>query len=1151
MAGVVLLARETGRAGRAAAALGWAAALLLLADPALVGDAGFQLSVAGDGRPHRLGDAAHRAARARSAAAGVPRWLARGPRRLARGPGGDAADRPRRRSGGWRSLVAARQPRVVPLVPPAMAAGLRRPRRRLRSCWSGAPPSSAPSSRLPGWVVLAAPRRDRRRRGGAAVRERHARRRRSTWRRGVARRGDRRRRGGRPSDRRAVAPTARPAAGPTAAGAGRPARAAAAGGDRVARSRGGHRAVASSLAGRASSWPARRRGHARRPASARHGPRRRAGRRDPRRGRARRPAARRRRPGPGPAARRARRADPAVGPADRRRRPDPPPRGPRRRPGAAARALPRRAGRSSPGCAGPGPGYAAWLRRLDRPGRAGPAAPRGRRPARPSTRSTLRVLWPIRGRVPREPPDGGTGINNVSIVLLGDGRRAAVPADGRRRGGHRPDRSLAGGLPAGRPAQGRPPRQPDGDDRGVRRRRPAAGRGRVGRRRQPVRAPGPGDPRPARRGRRAGPADRPRRDASRSTFDDRRGWTCGATGGRPAAATATRAGDAARRAVPVRDPGPVARSRTREPPTPADRAARRAPAARRRASGTIGPMTVPSRVAAAALLLSLDPPPWLCGTRAPWPRSPAGSRRGSTARGIAVDRRLVEAAALLHDVDKALPADDPARALPHGDGSAAWLTRQRPPRARPGPSRPTRSPACSTASAYRRWAAFATREERIVAYADKRAGQRLESMDARFASLAAALPAAGRRRPRSRAGRRRLRPVRARAERLEADVCRAAGRRAGRGPPAALDRGRAPARAAARWRDRRDDRRRSRYFWGDDELRARARASTGSRRRSRPRAARRWSAGCCAATGTRRRRSSASSHERVATAASCSAAGRWRSSSNPGRSSVKGEDRDAFLAAIGARRARQRPGLPRRRATSGAQGRRRRSGLADAVAGGRRRGPRVPGAARGRAGRLDRGARRASAACASSRAPRRRSPSGSAAFVREGDVERRHQTRPRLDGARQARPLPPRRRRSGRRRPGARRRGRARARSGRSLDAVGERRGRERALGAARAAARGDARAGPARRPPSAGPRAASSRRPARRRRAAAGRRQGDRASPASSGRRSCASRRGAGRRPSSIAALDGLRRARRDGQGRARARIATRRSGGWRSACG
>jgi competence protein ComEC len=44
MAGVVLIARESGRAGRAAAALGWAALILLLVDPHLVSDAGFQLS---------------------------------------------------------------------------------------------------------------------------------------------------------------------------------------------------------------------------------------------------------------------------------------------------------------------------------------------------------------------------------------------------------------------------------------------------------------------------------------------------------------------------------------------------------------------------------------------------------------------------------------------------------------------------------------------------------------------------------------------------------------------------------------------------------------------------------------------------------------------------------------------------------------------------------------------------------------------------------------------------------------------------------------------------------------------------------------------------------------------------------------------------
>jgi competence protein ComEC len=45
MAGVALLARELGRPGRAAAALGWAVTILLVLDPATVSDAGFRLSV--------------------------------------------------------------------------------------------------------------------------------------------------------------------------------------------------------------------------------------------------------------------------------------------------------------------------------------------------------------------------------------------------------------------------------------------------------------------------------------------------------------------------------------------------------------------------------------------------------------------------------------------------------------------------------------------------------------------------------------------------------------------------------------------------------------------------------------------------------------------------------------------------------------------------------------------------------------------------------------------------------------------------------------------------------------------------------------------------------------------------------------------------
>ena len=71
-----------------------------------------------------------------------------------------------------------------------------------------------------------------------------------------------------------------------------------------------------------------------------------------------------------------------------------------------------------PGTRGPGPGYAAWLERLGRPGgpqRRGLAA--GDRVDVDEIAMT--VLWPIAGQIPLEPPDGGTGINNVSIVLLG------------------------------------------------------------------------------------------------------------------------------------------------------------------------------------------------------------------------------------------------------------------------------------------------------------------------------------------------------------------------------------------------------------------------------------------------------------------------------------------------------------------------------------------------------------------------------------------------------------------------------------------------------------------------------------------------------------------------------------------------------------
>ena len=94
---------------------------------------------------------------------------------------------------------------------------------------------------------------------------------------------------------------------------------------------------------------------------------------------------------------------------------------------------------------------------------------------------------------------------------------------------------------------------------------------------------------------------------------------------------------------------------------------RRIPVARA-SSGTIATMTVPGRVEAASLLLSLDPPPWLVRHARAVAEVAAWLAARIVARGVLVDRRLVESAALLHDLDKALPADDPARDLRHGDG---------------------------------------------------------------------------------------------------------------------------------------------------------------------------------------------------------------------------------------------------------------------------------------------------------------------------------------------------------------------------------------------------------------------------------------------------------------------------------------------------
>ena len=153
----------------------------------------------------------------------------------------------------------------------------------------------------------------------------------------------------------------------------------------------------------------------------------------------------------------------------------------------APRALPRRAASTSPACAGPGP--AGGVAR----GAAATARPAARSP--PGARLRLgEVRCPSCGRpaggAARAPDTGHRDQQRLDRAAR-RGVGPPVPPDGRRRGRHRP--GLARPRPAaGRPAQGRAPRQPHGDDAGVRGCRATAGGRRVGRGGQHLRPPGQG-----------------------------------------------------------------------------------------------------------------------------------------------------------------------------------------------------------------------------------------------------------------------------------------------------------------------------------------------------------------------------------------------------------------------------------------------------------------------------------------------------------------------------------------------------------------------------------------------------------------------------------------------------------------------------------
>ncbi len=86
---------------------------------------------------------------------------------------------------------------------------------------------------------------------------------------------------------------------------------------------------------------------------------------------------------------------------------------------------------------------------------------------------------------------------------------------------------------------------------------------------------------------------------------------------------------------------------------------------------------------------------------------------------------------MLHDLDKALPADHPLRALGHGHAGARWLIDHG--YAELAPAVDSHPVGRLSVGTYDEWARATTLEQRIVAYADKRAEQRVVTLDARFA----------------------------------------------------------------------------------------------------------------------------------------------------------------------------------------------------------------------------------------------------------------------------------------------------------------------------------------------------------------------------------------------------------------------------------
>ena len=174
-------------------------------------------------------------------------------------------------------------------------------------------------------------------------------------------------------------------------------------------------------------------------------------------------------------------------------------------------------------------------------------------------------------------------------------------------------------------------------------------------------------------------------------------------------------------------------------------------------------MAIPSRAEAAQILQSLDPPDWHLAHSAAVADVAAFLAAKIEGQGHAINVTLCEVAALLHDIDKALPKTDPLKVMGHADAGAQWLSDN-------GYGELSAAVAAHPVTKlaeeehYGLWSVSATVEERVVAYADKRAMQDLCSMDERFRHWVE-----------KHGDTEVMHVARERADRLEASVCAAAG----------------------------------------------------------------------------------------------------------------------------------------------------------------------------------------------------------------------------------------------------------------------------------------------------------------------------------------------------------------------------------------